>query len=290
MLKKENWRLVLTLVVIAFLIVSAKFAHNSHQQPEHSGNPQPAKGESHNCDPNQSVRFVKYHVRPTSSLAFNSPALKHSPQKKRCASEQPKQEYDWTKYFPEKSSDWLLVLFNGILALFTIRLWQSTEKLWESGAALERAYMFIEPRKPEFPSGNIMYPDTTPGDEAVSVYYAFVNHGRTPAVISGLDVHFQILTNAPDNTLALPPNTILENDRVVEPSVTWKKTTHELGHSLNSDQLKALKEGQAFLWLYGSIVYEDVFGNERRTRFRWCYNGLSDLFQAYGSKPYNERT
>jgi hypothetical protein len=156
--------------------------------------------------------------------------------------------------------------------------------------ALERAYMFIETRNLVFPRGNKLYPETTPGEEQVSIFFQFVNHGRTPAVITSLDTNFEILTEAPDNTLSIPPNMILENDTVVEPSVAWGKTTKKLGRALDSCALKALEQGHAFMWLYGSLTYQDIFGESRITRFRWRYDGRLKWFHACGGKPYNERT
>jgi hypothetical protein len=47
--------------------------------------------------------------------------------------EKPRNNHDWSKFFPDRFTDWLLVVFTGLLALFTYFLWDSTYKLWKSG-------------------------------------------------------------------------------------------------------------------------------------------------------------
>jgi hypothetical protein len=97
--------------------------------------PQPTESEAKEAKYNQAVSPIVRHFRPTSFVRLqpSRQAHKSTPGNKRPASEQPTQENYWTKYFPEKWSDWLLVGFNGLLALFTYLLWKSTDKLWAAG-------------------------------------------------------------------------------------------------------------------------------------------------------------
>jgi hypothetical protein len=59
--------------------------------------------------------------------------------------------------------------------------------------------------------------------------------------------------------------------------------------------MDAIDGGHIFVWFYGRMTYEDIFGNSRETRFRWRYNGLAKgssglSFMRSGGKPHNERT
>jgi hypothetical protein len=56
-----------------------------------------------------------------------------SPKPKTEPTEKPRNNNNWAKYFPNRCTDWLLVLFTALLALFTYFLWDSTDKLWKSG-------------------------------------------------------------------------------------------------------------------------------------------------------------
>jgi hypothetical protein len=51
-----------------------------------------------------------------------------------------------------------------------------------------------------------------------------------------------------------------------------------------------LSNGESFLWFYGHIVYDDIFGKGHETAFCWYYDGLAKSFYQYGGRRYNYRT
>lgn len=55
------------------------------------------------------------------------------------ATKQPRNKRNWRKFLPEKWTDWLMVGFNGLLALFTFYLYQATNSL--SIGAVKQLYV-----------------------------------------------------------------------------------------------------------------------------------------------------
>ena len=78
----------------------------------------------------QPAKAAQQNSQPT-----NSPAAPSSPKQ----SEERKQESHWYNTFLNHPTDWLLVLFNGILATFTIRLFYATSGLATETAGLRSA-------------------------------------------------------------------------------------------------------------------------------------------------------
>jgi hypothetical protein len=166
---------------------------------------------------------------------------------------------------------------------------KAAEKSAETLPSLERAHIFIIPSlmRVSIPARGI---DRSPIQNGKAmVTYKFVNHGKTPAVIKSVEVHFDLLTTAPDNESHLP-NIILSGEKVLEAKDDWSPNNGSILKRIGEDEHAGLKRDDTFLWFYGSIVYDDIFGLEHVTRFRWRYDGGSNQFLGFGSKPYNERT
>lgn len=145
----------------------------------------------------------------------------------------------------------------------------------EYAPRVERAYVFIEPI-----FGG-------PGASRVKIDYTFYNHGKTPAVVKSLEARTQVSETEPDNSIHNPNRTI-RDEYVLPASDHWGPMHEDCAYS--DDERKALMERGKFIWLYGSLVYTDVFGIERVTRFRWKLKDfIKGRFHADGGKPYNER-
>jgi hypothetical protein len=184
-------------------------------------------------------------------------------------------------------------LGTGIVLYFTLR---ATREAADHIPRVERAYLFIRPRL-NWRRGAKWYGETQGATNPVQVTWAIINHGKTPAIINGLEIDFEMLTLEPDNTRFIP-NILLESETVIEPGEQWPLRDHAtrqdaiigLGRELSAEDFDALSEGHAYLWFYGTVSYQDIFGTDHLTRFRWRGGGIIDVFTAWGSPPYNDRT
>lgn len=188
---------------------------------------------------------------------------------------------------------WWLMIFTGALAISTLGLWIATLFLWHAGEKqieiagkaakaaqdsadilpkIERAYVFMRIK-----TGSVR-----------GVEYVICNYGKTPAVLKAVDTNLKIFPEAPEN---LENNPVWQG-YVLQVGEEWNPEEN-LGYLDNNSPTENILEfssGRAFLWFYGSIVYDDVIGIERITRFRYKFNRSHSRFNADGGAPYNERT
>ena len=190
-----------------------------------------------------------------------------------------------------------------VMAVFTARLWISTDKLWCEAKASSRlaeqaaerakrtvdmmeknaerqlrAHVFVEKGSisnvanplPHFlntPNPNLAalnYPNTGP-----MIYLEVKNFGHTPAydVMHWANAHFDCLPLIG----SLPK-------RQRSPGATFSKSTIGPGSGitkpftmpapLTAQQIADLRAGTAAIYVYGVIVYKDAFGKHRRTSYR----------------------
>jgi Cu2+-containing amine oxidase len=59
--------------------------------------------------------------------------------------------------------------------------------------------------------------------------------------------------------------------------------------TITDEESIELQCGNAFLWFYGHLVYEDIFGHAHETRFCWRYNAGYDRYDQDGADE-NRRT
>jgi hypothetical protein len=163
--------------------------------------------------------------------------------------------------------------------------------------ALERAYVFltvegtnIEPLLLEARAniGAEMAPMTVDG---LSVHYRYENHGNTPAIIRAASVEFAHLTVLPSDLRY--GDTPVDGEIVIrggEANPRDKAETRYLTTPLTQEDVIRLSNGESFLWFYGHVVYDDIFGKGHETAFCWYYNGPAKSFYQYGGRRYNYRT
>lgn len=186
----------------------------------------------------------------------------------------------------------LFVLGSSQLVMFFIQLKLIRESLTPAEEAakaalanaehvkrVERAYVFIEPRL------------THMGASRIQFHYGIKNYGKTPAIVKSIGVSTAILDAGPDNTIHASTET-LSDQLVLAPDESWPLNRDRLKDcTWDKAQLDDLVQRRIHVWFYGTIVYEDVFGIERVTRFRWkIKDWVKQRFHADGGKPYNERT
>ena len=72
------------------------------------------------------------------------------------------------------------------------------------------------------------------------------------------------------------PQPVSETKKVLEayaglvPDFYFYQKQQPLSEPLSIDAARSIQTGQSFLWFFGRVVYDDVFGREHETRFCWC--------------------
>lgn len=162
-----------------------------------------------------------------------------------------------------------------VIAIFTVTLWLSTEKMWKaSNRQLShskitaerqlRAYVFVTQAKILDPDG------PNPRAELMTR-----NTGQTPA--------YEVTVSAAANTANVPPGrtkfdpTPVTTDSsrfVFGPDGTGKKEI-PLMTLLNPHSMPGLRAGVGVLHVWGQILYVDAFRKHRWTNFRFMIGGAS---------------
>lgn len=174
---------------------------------------------------------------------------------------------------------------------------------------LERAYIFFEPSPWCAPNIKQILAGTASfglGSDSPRIDYEFANHGKTPAILKRMSAIFAHLTELParghniseplGSEIVIPGGGIYPCHRSISGPAGPMEITHQLQnfllHPLNDDEKQSIGAGMSFLWFYGNVIYDDVFGREHETRFCWRYNGMANTFQRYdrGDEELNRRT
>lgn len=181
--------------------------------------------------------------------------------------------YGWSL----KITDVLLVLFTGLLAVFTLGLWWSTWKLWieakegrsiadasaraaerSSEAAHQSAQVASAAEQPRWvvKSMRLTVHDTdgSTTDTACRIVATLTNHGRTPAEITRTAFHFKVAVllepraSQPMRSVARAENF----GNVVEPGGDFLVT---LDARVTEEQTQQLRRGTIHLWAWGYVAY-----------------------------------
>jgi hypothetical protein len=171
------------------------------------------------------------------------------------------------EFWSAKLSDWALVGFNGLLVLYTFRLWKSTEKLWKAGESqiklagrsadiaqaslvkLERAFVFPK----DFAVNWRWYLDNE-NKFWWSIRPIFENAGSSATVDMTTNLNFALLDNP------IPPNFSFPLAADTHNALIGPKA-NILGGQLNIDgiDLAAIRDGTKHFYFWGLVRYNDVF-------------------------------
>jgi hypothetical protein len=171
-------------------------------------------------------------------------------------------------------------------------------------ATLERAYVFFEVLGTSigFFGGEEGFPQ---GDSPPYITIRCINYGKTPAIIKEMNAELtlaremttpQFEAEQLSTPIVLPGiGTNVENGNSGGyPAPNFDYVQRLIANRKPTDAERVeLREGKAFLWLSGRVVYDDVFGQEHRTLFwyRSKYGkGTSARMEPYGDLKYQRRT
>lgn len=175
--------------------------------------------------------------------------------------EKPNREHEAINY-----AEWLVAIATVVLSGVTFGLVYYTKRLWgitkvlagdakQSSEQQLRAYIFAGHDSPMFLTK----------DNALSVEIAIKNFGQTPA--NKVVAHAFIgLLPYPLNTPLDPPDYTKASKSPMAPSQTIKQFP-TMPEPLNEPQLNAVLAKQAAIYVWGEIVYADIFTIDRHTRF-----------------------
>lgn len=168
--------------------------------------------------------------------------------------------------FLEHITDWLLVLFNGILATYTWRLFTATNGLWKStdspvtGAEDTakrqlRAYISVYPNGAGLP----------PKEEIIAkIFSRMKNHGQTPARAVNHVYRFEVLPNPLPAGFNFPePNIHIRLNSTIPPNdemKTWFNTNKQL----SIDEFYSIEKNASRFYVWGKTYYTAVFGWETK--------------------------
>jgi len=216
----------------------------------------------------------------------------------------------WYETFLERPTDWLLVLFNGLLALFTVRLFyvataSNSVALKAANAAELSAKAAIgielpviraliaeiehidEPIVDGKPYATVNL-DGAPYRYSALTDIEFRNFGRTLAFPTKLDLGWRATLELPDQPKFDGKTIIVTHASVIEPAAS---ITIDIDATieLSEEEQAAIKNETAYLWLYGSLHYTDFLNQPHEARFCWrrCLRdqGGSHGFASDGGPP-----
>ncbi len=114
----------------------------------------------------------------------------------------------------------------------------------------------------------------------------FKNYGKTPGFV--VDVSTGIVYSETIPTPVFDEKVIMEN--IISPGESTEKFGTLISGLLNMTQAKKVREGEGTIWVFGTIGYDDVFGERQRHNFFQRLARISQfryVLQAYDHEHYN---
>jgi hypothetical protein len=213
------------------------------------------------------------------------------------ASQQP--ENWWQKFLTDPNAG-----FAGAVALFTLalvvvgsrqnrQLKRSVDLLAQS----ERAQMFMIVTGSDLTQltrGVEGLPDSAKIDDGVVdagayVLFCFKNYGKTPAIVKEMSFRLVFFERLPDEPIYIPSDIILLENMISTGNITGG---HEckLETKITLGQARTIIRAQSYVWFYGHIIYDDIFGKEHEHAFIWRYGGAHGFRPNYEHPKYIKNT
>jgi hypothetical protein len=153
----------------------------------------------------------------------------------------------------------LVTIILAIIAFFALRESQNTAQ------RQLRAYVYVNPQ-------SAFHID---GQGTLQVYSVIGNSGQTPALrverFSGMQV-LPSIQNVTDKMMIREDGvTVLGPRSEIALVKNWS------GGELSTDQLSQIKQGALRVYMFGKILYEDVYGTKWQTNFCNAYFGIEGV-------------
>jgi len=268
--------LIFSLVLVAISVGGVSWAEKAKRFASYQHHYGTADGN----DPAEDPIYYAFPIATSSAThEYKSP----QPKEERGEEQQAEEEngfIKWAKnlFYDLKITDILLTFFTGALAIYTYRLWISTEKLWTAGeihAERElKAYITILPGWINNIDPNLR----------MQVGFGAINVGKTLANKAVQAAVLRIKQHP------LPPNFIFPNlagiarnsSNVISPNLQYSFMSiadQNFTTTQIIEILQAPAQGGRRLYIFGQIDYIDIFEKTRITRFCMSFQGRADLVQ-----------
>jgi uncharacterized repeat protein (TIGR01451 family) len=191
-------------------------------------------------------------------------------------------------------TDWCITAFTCVLAVVAFYQFTVTGGQLDVMRIDQRAWLQFEAAPTKTGDANVTWQIVS--GQPVTYPLRVVNTGKTPAKNIILKVFVDIIDanqepplDHVDATSGYPHSRI--TSAIVFPNSDFKETVFRPSDNSSprlatDDEVKAVREGRAYLAVYGIITYDDVFRIHRWTRFcEWIATG--GHFQASGCTRYN---
>ena len=182
--------------------------------------------------------------------------------------------------FLDKIDGVITALATFAIALFTLTLWRSTEKMWgTTQKALQHAELTAERQLRAYV--HVAAASASPVGTLINYYLEVKNFGQTPAYEVKLSFVIK-LADLPEKAAdLLPPDTPNISQAVLPPQVSIHDNFTPT-QQLTPNQMSKIQSENAAIFVAGQITYRDIFGKERLTEFRY-YLGKQTGEQTSGA-------
>jgi len=283
-------RIPLFLLIGAFVAVFSVASYS--QQPTHN-NQQPAITKNQNS----SGSNVPSNARTAPGQMISTPDSKNS-------SDETDKENNWYYIFTRHLTEWLLVLFNGLLALFTWRLYIATNALvaaaGQQSTDTKDAIKAIQDTAVATAEANriakkaMLASDrpwlgvdsvgslTPPVADAIFPCGLIIrNTGKAPAVKAQVAFYGRIIRAADgEPPLYAKEHTAVMANQVVMPNGFIQYNPFYGTSTLSQDGVNRIYAGIDKAWIVGRIDYFDAAGKSHVTTCRYWYVPESNWFTA----------
>jgi hypothetical protein len=251
-------KLLIALILLAVFSVFALSAY-AQSQPPSPRPPEISQPKQERSEANKTSFKTKQNLKKKESIPDIFPVKSLAQEK------QEKPESDRSKVNEKAPTDWGLVVYTAILAVFTgvlavvgVLQFLILRRQNRYFVRIERAYIFVEVDANEDAISH-----SPPSLIAVTIR----NLGKTPAILIKLQVRIDrksIVYPTLKNVDAL--NNIIAQGTFIQ-SGQWE--TRHLQYSLTAEEWAKIKQGETGLICYGCIEYKDVFHITHKTGFSW---------------------
>lgn len=172
-----------------------------------------------------------------------------------------------------RDHDWMLVIFTGLLAISTLLLWRTTKN---DTRILQRAYIAVEPL------GIHLMSDAS----SVIGHVGIKNAGHLPARKLSSVINMKLSKNGKEPEASFPIERREGKVVIVPGAATTRASSTTIDVQIlnkasgaSSGKLKDQEE-EVFLYVWGSVRYDNGFRRMRTTRFCHRYNWKSSVGYA----------
>jgi len=187
------------------------------------------------------------------------------------------------------------ILYAHLSAHATAEAARQTALSVTTVATSERAilHIIVEAQNIQMLIGNLAagaHNEPTIRGGMLQVRYSIKNYGRTPAFIKEITAELDHLSRPPEAIRYLPTHIYVPHEHFLSGDKSTPLTDCCLLGGIDLAAAQSIKGGQSYIFFYGHVVYDDIFGAEHEHRFFWGYRGAMELFGPWNEKDFNKNT